>query len=62
LTFKWKETGGPPVVAPTGHGFGTSLLGATFADVRIDYLVEGLTCEINLFLGANQPGATTKEI
>jgi two-component sensor histidine kinase len=50
LKFKWKETGGPPVVAPTGHGFGTSLLRATFADVRIDYLVEGLTCEIDLLL------------
>jgi len=59
LKFKWKETGGPPVVAPTGHGFGTSLLRATFADVRIEYLVEGLTCEIDLLLGPNQLGATT---
>jgi two-component sensor histidine kinase len=62
LKFKWKETGGPPVVAPTGHGFGTSLLRATFADVRIDYLAEGFTCEIDLLLSPNQPGATTKEI
>ena len=37
--------------ATTGHGLGTSLLRATFADVRIDYLVEGLTCEIDLVLG-----------
>src|SRR6516225_7927749 len=55
LKFKWRETGGPPVVAPTGHGFGTSLLRATFADVRIDYLVEGLTCEIDLVLGRAEP-------
>jgi len=55
LKFKWKETGGPPVVAPTSHGFGTSLLRATFADVRIDYLVEGLTCEIDLVLGRAAP-------
>jgi hypothetical protein len=55
LKFKWKETGGPPVVAPTSHGFGTSLLRATFADVRIDYLVEGLTCEIDLVLGRAEP-------
>jgi len=55
LKFKWRETGGPPVVAPTGHGFGTSLLRATFADVRIDYLVKGLTCEIDLVLGRAEP-------
>jgi hypothetical protein len=29
------------VVAPTRSGFGTSLLKATFTDVRIDYSVEG---------------------
>jgi PAS domain S-box-containing protein len=51
LKFKWKETGAPPVVAPTRLGFGTSLLKAAFADVRIDYLVGGLTCEIDLLLG-----------
>ena len=28
LKFKWNETGGPPVVAPTDHGFGTSPLKA----------------------------------
>jgi two-component sensor histidine kinase len=59
LKFKWKETGGPPVVAPTDHGFGTSLLRATFADVRIDYLIEGLTCEIDLVLGRAEPGASS---
>jgi two-component sensor histidine kinase len=59
LKFKWKETGGPPVVAPTGHGFGTSLLRATFADVRIDYLIEGLTCEIDLVLGRARLGASS---
>src|SRR5215831_20679104 len=48
LKFKWKETGGPPVVAPAHRGFGTSLLKTTFPDVRIDYSVEGLTCEIDL--------------
>ena len=59
LKFKWKETGGPPVVAPTGHRFGTSLLRATFADVRIDYSVEGLTREIDLVLGRAEPGASS---
>jgi hypothetical protein len=36
-------------------GFGTSLLKATFPDVRIDYSVEGLTCEIGLVLGRAVP-------
>jgi two-component sensor histidine kinase len=50
LKFKWKERGGPPAVAPTRHGFGTSLLKTIFTDVRIDYSVEGLTCDIDLLL------------
>jgi PAS domain S-box-containing protein len=56
LRFKWKERGGPPAVAPTHHGFGTSLLKAIFTDVRIDYSVEGLTCEIDLLLDHAQSG------
>jgi hypothetical protein len=47
----------PRVVAPKRQGFGTSLLKATFTDVRIDYSVEGLTCEIDLLLGHAEPGA-----
>ena len=50
LKFKWQEQGGPPVVAPTRRGFGTSLLKATFAHVRIDYLTEGLRCGIEVSL------------
>jgi two-component sensor histidine kinase len=50
LKFKWKEGGGPLVKAPTRHGLGTLLLRETFTDVRIDYLVEGLTCEIDILL------------
>ena len=37
LKFVWEERGGPRAIAPTRHGFGTSLLTATFTDVRIDY-------------------------
>src|SRR5262249_13043010 len=48
LGFKWRETGGPPVVAPTRHGFGTTLVKATFPDARIDYAVEGVNCEIDI--------------
>jgi PAS domain S-box-containing protein len=59
LKFVWKERGGPRVVAPTRRGFGTSLLKATFTDVRIDYSGEGLTCEIDLILGRTEPGSAS---
>jgi two-component sensor histidine kinase len=59
LKFVWKERGGPRVIAPTRRGFGTSLLKATFTDVRIDYSVEGLTCEIDLVLGRSEPTASS---
>jgi PAS domain S-box-containing protein len=58
LKFKWKESGGPPAKVPTRHGLGTLLLRRTFTDVRIDYLVEGLTCEIDLLLDRAQLGAS----
>jgi hypothetical protein len=51
------ERGGPRLVVPTRRGFGTSLLKATFPDVRFDYSVEGLTCEIDLVLGRAELGA-----
>ena len=56
LTFKWQETGGPPVTAPERSGFGTSLLKAIFANARFDYAVEGLVCEIEVLLEDNKPG------
>jgi two-component sensor histidine kinase len=55
LKFKWRERGGPAIVAPTRRGFGTSLLKAAFEDVRFDYASEGLDCEIDLLLPQNQP-------
>jgi hypothetical protein len=60
LKFKWKEREGPPAVAPTRRGFGTSLLKTIFTDVRIDYLAEGLTCEIDLLLDRAQSGRTSR--
>jgi two-component sensor histidine kinase len=51
LGFKWRESGGPPVVVPTRQGFGTMLVKATFPDARIDYAVEGLSCEIDIPIG-----------
>jgi two-component sensor histidine kinase len=51
LKFNWQESGGPPVVAPTRQGFGTTLIKATFPDARMDYAVAGLSCEIDIPLG-----------
>jgi two-component sensor histidine kinase len=56
LTFKWQETGGPPVTAPEQSGFGTSLLRAMFANARFDYAVDGLGCEIEVLLEDKKPG------
>jgi PAS domain S-box-containing protein len=48
LKFKWQESGGPPVIVPTRLGFGTTLVKGTFPDARIDYAIEGLSCEIDV--------------
>ena len=58
LKFIWKERGGPRVVAPARRGFGISLPKATFTDVRIDYSIGGLICEIDFVLGRAEPGAS----
>jgi two-component sensor histidine kinase len=55
LNFKWQEAGGPPVVPPSRRGFGTSLLRASFSDIKLDYLPTGLTCQIQLFFGKTTP-------
>jgi two-component sensor histidine kinase len=52
LKFKWQESEGPPVAAPTRRGFGTKLLKAVFSEVRLEYPVEGLRCEIDVPLTA----------
>jgi two-component sensor histidine kinase len=50
LKFVWREGGGPPVVSPARHGFGTSLITATFPNVRLDYASTGMICEIDVAL------------
>ena len=54
LKFKWQESGGPPVVAPTVHGFGTTLIKSTFPNARTEYAVEGLSCEIDIPIGEDE--------
>jgi two-component sensor histidine kinase len=56
LQFKWRESGGPIVTEPTHRGFGTTLLKAAFADVRLDYAADGLSCEFAVPLGLNGDG------
>jgi two-component sensor histidine kinase len=55
LKFKWQESGGPPVVPPLRHGFGTKLLKAVFSEVRLEYPVEGLKYEIDVPLKSPVP-------
>jgi PAS domain S-box-containing protein len=52
LKFRWQERGGPAVLGPGPRGFGTLLLESTFKMVNLDYAPEGLTCHIEVPLGA----------
>ena len=54
LKFKWQESGGPPVVAPTVHGLGTTLIKSTFPNARTEYADEGLSCEIDIPIGEDE--------
>ena len=53
LSIRWEESGGPPVVQPTGWGFGTSVvrelvpyeLGGT---VELAHLPEGVRCNLHI--------------
>jgi two-component sensor histidine kinase len=51
LRFTWRESDGPPVVAPTQHGFGSSLLKAICSGTRIDFAKRGVACELEMSLG-----------
>ena len=52
LKLHWQEHGGPAVAAPSRYGFGTSLLKATFEDVRLEYAPDGLMCDIDVPLAS----------
>ncbi len=52
LRFDWRETGGPPVVAPTRRGFGSRLIEQSLAAefggvVDVGYASTGLVCTID---------------
>ncbi|NDV00335.1 chemotaxis protein CheB [Pseudoroseicyclus tamaricis] len=49
--IEWREQGGPPVEEPEHLGFGSFLIGTLLkrelkADIRVDYLKDGLKCTI----------------
>jgi PAS domain S-box-containing protein len=50
LRFRWTESGGPPVTPPTRSGVGTLVIeravGQLDGYVKLDWLPQGLTCEI----------------
>ena len=52
LILLWTETGGPPVKAPTGQGFGGQVIKSMIEQLkgrtRFDWRPEGLVCEITL--------------
>ena len=53
VTVHWRETGGPPVRAPTEHGFGTKIINASIkhqmgGDVMLDWRPEGLHCTLSI--------------
>ncbi len=51
LVWRWRESGGPPVVTPVRQGFGTFLVERVLASdfegsVRLDYYEHGVECEL----------------
>jgi len=61
FTFRWREVGGPPVVPPTRHGFGTLLLEKAAAldfeaPTTTRYAPQGLVFEIDALLAVMAAG------
>jgi PAS domain S-box-containing protein len=53
LTLSWRESGGPPVEAPTSQGFGTKILNASIkhqigGNVVWEWLSSGLHCTVQI--------------
>ena len=60
LKVTWRESGGPSVTAPTKTGFGGSLIERSLpgANVRREFVREGLVCVIELELPEEQDNGT----
>jgi two-component sensor histidine kinase len=51
LELEWRESGGPPVTAPSHRGFGSRLIERSLSrelhgDVKLDFEPAGLVCHI----------------
>ena len=66
LCLTWKESDGPKVSAPRGHGFGRALIEQTVrshgGEVSVHYHRDGLICEIDFPLPAHARGNTGADI
>src|SRR6185437_2404498 len=56
LTLYWEESGGPAVIAPNAHGFGTKIINASIkgqvgGNVAWDWRPSGLHCMLQIPLG-----------
>ncbi len=64
LILVWQESGGPPVTAPSSHGFGSILieqsLQAHGGQVSTTYAESGLNCRINLPLPDLHPSFSSR--
>jgi PAS domain S-box-containing protein len=59
FSMTWRETGGPPVVAPTSEGFGGLVIRQSVArekgaKIALDYLPEGLICRFEFETGPGE--------
>jgi len=62
MRFQWRESGGPPVTAPTRRGFGSRLLEGPLAqelhgEVSLDYAPAGVVCTIVMPVSKTQVAA-----
>ncbi|HXD43956.1 MAG TPA: response regulator [Pseudolabrys sp.] len=60
LTLYWEESGGPAVIAPNAHGFGTKIINASIkgqvgGNVAWDWRPSGLHCMLQIPLGGEAP-------
>jgi CheY-like chemotaxis protein len=65
LTLYWTEAGGPPVVPPKSHGFGTKIMNASIkhqigGNVAWDWRPTGLECTLQIPMGGDSAGQPTE--
>jgi len=60
LTFRWEESGGPPVAAPARKGFGSAVLEQVMSEYcdehpKVQFKEQGITYEVICSLNALAP-------